>query len=280
MPLKDLLVVVDHGRSCPVRIDLAARLAQDFGAHLTGLYVAALPYVQAAVLVEFPADVRGMQEHAAREAADHARTLFAEGVERASPGLTSEWREVEGDVAEVASLHARYADMAVIGQTDPDEAPLGAAPDLPERLILGAGRPVLVVPYAGRFASVGARVLLAWNASREATRAANDALPLLQRASYVRVLSVNPRPSPAGHGEIPGADIALHLARHGVQAEVSSISTDDVAVDDMLLSQAADAGADLIVMGGYGHSRLGELVLGGATRHILRQITVPVFMSH
>jgi nucleotide-binding universal stress UspA family protein len=280
MPFKDLVVVVDHGRNCRARIDLAARLALDFGAHLTGLYVATVPYVQAAVLVEFPVDVREMQERAAREAAERARTLFEEGVERAAPGLTSEWREVEGDVAEVASLHARYADMAVIGQTDPDETPLGAAPDLPERLILGAGRPVLVVPYAGRFATVGARVLLAWNASREATRAVNDALPLLQRASHVRVLSVNPRPSPTGHGAIPGADIALHLARHGVQAEVSSISTDDVAVDDMLLSQAADSGADLIVMGGYGHSRLGELVLGGATRHILRQITVPVFMSH
>ncbi len=280
MPFKDLLVVVDHGRSCPGRIDLAARLARDFDAHLTGLYVSAAPYVQPAVLAQFPVEVREMQTRSRREAADRARTLFAEGVERAGLGLTNEWREGEGDVGDVASLHARYADLAVIGQTDPDDVPLGAAQDLPERLILGAGRPVLVVPYAGRFATVGERVLLAWNATREATRAANDALPLLRRAARVTVLSVNPRGGPGGHGAIPGADIALHLARHGVRAEVSSVTTDDVGIDDMLLSQAADSGADLIVMGGYGHSRLGELVLGGATRHILRQITVPVLMSH
>jgi nucleotide-binding universal stress UspA family protein len=280
MAFKDLLVVVDHGRSCPARIDLAVRLARDFGAHLTGLYVSAPPYMPPAVLAQLPLEVHEMQARTRRDEAERARTLYADGIERGGPGLTSEWRAAEGEVADVASLHTRYADLAVIGQTDPDEIPLGASGDLPERLVLGAGRPVLVVPYAGRFTTVGERVLLAWNATREATRAANDALPLLQRATRVTVLSVNPRSSSGGHGPIPGADIALHLARHGVRAEVSSVATDDVAVDDMLLSQAADSGADLLVMGGYGHSRLGELVLGGATRHILRQITLPVFMSH
>jgi nucleotide-binding universal stress UspA family protein len=280
MPFKDLLVVMDHGRNCPARVDLAVQLARDFDAHLTGLYVSAAPYMQPAVLAQFPVEVREMQTRALREAADRARKLFADGIERAGPGLTTEWRDAEGDVGDVASLHARYVDLAVIGQTDPDDIPPGATRDLPERLILGAGRPALVVPYAGRFATIGERVLLAWNATREATRAANDALPLLQRARRVTVLSVNPRSGPGGHGAIPGADIALHLARHGVRAEVSSITTDEVAIDDMLLSQAADSGADLIVMGAYGHSRLGELVLGGATRHILRQITVPVLMSH
>jgi nucleotide-binding universal stress UspA family protein len=145
---------------------------------------------------------------------------------------------------------------------------------------MGAGRPVLIVPYVGTFKTLGQRVLVAWNASREATRAVNDALPLLERASSVRVLSVNPRRGIAGHGPIAGADMSLHLARHGVRVEAAAVNTDDVRVDDMLLSQAADAGADLIVMGAYGHSRLGEYVLGGATRHLLRQITVPVFMSH
>jgi len=280
MPFKDLLVVVDHGRNCAARIDVAARVARDFDAHLIGLYASAPPHVQLAVLVQFPPEVREMQARAGHEAALKARTLFSEHIEGSGFGLSTEWREAEGDVADVASLHARYADLAVIGQADPEGVALGAARDLPARLILRAGRPVLVVPYAGSFGTVGERVLVAWNASREATRAVNDALPLLQRAARVTVLSVNPRGGPSGHGAIPGADIALHLARHGVRAEVASVATDEVAVDDMLLSQAADAGADLIVMGGYGHSRLGELVLGGATRHILRQITVPVFMSH
>lgn len=280
MPFKDLLVVVDHGRSCATRIDVAAGLARDFGAHLTGLYVGPAPYVQPTVISDLPLEVLEMQSSVAREASEKARALFAERAEGAAFGLSTEWREAEGDVAEVASLHARYADLAVIGQADPEETPLGAARDLPQRLILGAGRPVLVVPYAGRFPTIGEHVLLAWNASREATRATNDALPLLQRAARVTVLSVNPHGGRRGHGAVPGADIALHLARHGVRAEVASIATDEVAIDDMLLSQSADAGADLIVMGAYGHSRLGELVMGGATRHILRQITVPVFMSH
>jgi nucleotide-binding universal stress UspA family protein len=280
MSLKDLLVVVDHGRNCGRRIDVAARLARDFEAHLTGLYVTTAPYVQPAVLAEFPVDVRDIQTRALREAAARARGLFAERVEGAGFALTTEWREVEGDVADQVSLHARYADLTVIGQTDPDDVPLGSSPDLPERLILGAGRPVLVVPYAGRFETIGQRVLLAWNATREATRAANDALPILKRAARVTVLSVNPRIGPSGHGEVPGADIALHLARHGVRAEASSVTSSEVSVDDMLLSQAADEGADLLVMGAYGHSRLGELILGSATRHILRQITLPVFMSH
>jgi len=280
MSFKDLLVVVDHARNCGRRIDLAARIARDFEAHLTGLYVTTVPYLQPTVLAEFPVDFRGMQTRALAEAAARARGLFAERVEGAEFGLATEWREVEGDVADQVSLHARYADLAVIGQSDPDDVTLGASEDLPERLILGAGRPVLVVPYAGRFESIGRRVLLAWNATREASRAANDALPILTRAERVTVLSVNPSVGPAGHGDVPGADIALHLARHGVRAEAASVATSDVSVDDMLLSQAADAGADLLVMGAYGHSRLGELILGSATRHILRQITLPVFMSH
>ncbi len=193
--------------------------------------------------------------------------MFQERVQAAGLANT-EWLALEGDVGEVASLCARYSDLAVIGQTDPEGPTAGSARDLPERMLLGSGRPALVVPYAGRFDSIGQRVLVAWNGSREATRAVNDALPLLERASRVIVLSVNPPDPGSGRGAPPGADIALHLARHGVRAEASAVTTEDVRVDDMLLSQASDVNADLLVMGAYGHSRLGELVLGGATRHM------------
>lgn len=281
MSVKDLLVVVDLGRSAAERIDVALRMARDFGAHLTGLYVSSPAPLRPSMLEALPPEVLDLQARVEREGADKARALFEERVERVELGISTEWREAEGDVGEMAVLHARYADLTVIGQTDPDDdlAP-GTARDLPQRLILGGGRPVLVVPYAGAFPTVGQRVMVAWNASREATRAVNDALPLLQKAARVTVLSVNPRVGPGGHGEVPGADIALHLVRHGVRAEVASVNTEDLRVDDMLLSQVADMGADLIVMGGYGHSRLGEMMLGGATRHLLRQITVPVLMSH
>ncbi len=278
MSFKDLLVVVDDAANAAERVDVAARLASAFGAHLTGLHVSEPPAMRPSLLAQFPGPVLDMLSSVAREDAATAKALFEGRMRAVDVGVATEWRAVEGDSAEVITLHARYTDLTVLGQIDPDA--VAAASDLPEQVIMGAGRPVIVVPYAGAFKTLGQRVIVAWNASREATRAVNDALPILARAANVRVLSVNPRGGRAGHGPIAGADISLHLARHGVRVEAATVNADDVRVDDMLLSQAADAGADLIVMGAYGHSRLGEYVLGGATRHILRQITVPVFMSH
>jgi nucleotide-binding universal stress UspA family protein len=145
-------------------------------------------------------------------------------------------------------------------------------------LVLSVGRPVLFVPYAGRFPATGKRVLVAWNASREAARAVSDALPLLARAESFEVVAFEPRPG--DHGEVPGADIALYLARHGVKATAARQSAPEIDIGAQILSRAADTGADLIVMGGYGHSRLRELVLGGVTRSMLEAMTVPVLMSH
>jgi len=121
-------------------------------------------------------------------------------------------------------------------------------------------------------------VLVAWNGSREATRAVHDALPLLRRAEKVTVLSIDPDED--AEPRLPGADVSLHLARHGVTAQAATIAGTDVAVGDLLLSYAADHDIDLIVMGAYGHTRLREVVLGGATRTLLRHMTVPVLMSH
>jgi nucleotide-binding universal stress UspA family protein len=128
------------------------------------------------------------------------------------------------------------------------------------------GRPILITPYIGGFIDTGRRVLIGWDASREATRAVNDAMPLLAAASSVTVLSIDPKQSPETHGEIPGADITLHLARHGVSAEVQSTVSAGIGVGNTLLSKASDLSADLLVMGSYGHSRTRELLLGGATR--------------
>jgi len=170
--------------------------------------------------------------------------------------------------------------MIVVGQMEPELHAVRPAREVPERLLVGVGRPILVVPYAGAFKTVGERVLVAWNASREATRAVNDALPILQQASQVTVLAINPRGGVSGDGDVPGADLALHLSRHGVNAEASWVPAHDIEVGAMLLSWACDCQADLIVMGGYGHSRIREIVLGGATREILKTMTLPTLMSH
>jgi nucleotide-binding universal stress UspA family protein len=275
---KDLLVVLDTSRNCGIRLDVATGLAARFNAHLAGLYVSPPPQVPAMIESQLTPELIELQMRALSEATDRVQEMFRRRGE--GPGFTSEWRVREGEAGEVAMLHARYADLTIVGQTDPEANELGAAGDLPERLVLGAGRPVLVVPYAGTFKTIGQRVLVAWNAGREATRAVNDALPLLEGAAKVTVLAINPHGGLRGHGEVPGADIALHLARHGVRAEASAIKSDDVEIGALLLSQAADLNADLIVMGAYGHSRLREVVLGGATREILRSMTVPVLLSH
>jgi nucleotide-binding universal stress UspA family protein len=195
-------------------------------------------------------------------------------------GLSGEWRAVaEGWEADPA-LHARYADLTILGQRDPDSDATGPIRPRPERVTLASGRPILVVPYAGRFETIGKCVLIAWNASREAARAVADAMPLLAAADRVTVLAVDPQSGPDGHGDLPGADIALHLARHEVKAQIERTVSADVPIGEVLLSRAADLGADLLVMGAYGHSRARELLLGGATRTILASMTIPVLMSH
>jgi nucleotide-binding universal stress UspA family protein len=277
MAFKDLLVVVDESPSGAQRIDLAVQLAAAFGAHLTGLCVSEAADLRPSVLAQFPPEVIDMLSRVGRDDASRAKAVWDERLRTTGGGVPTEWRVVEGDMSDVASVHARYADLTILGQPDPDN-PM-TAEDLPEQIILGSGRPAIVVPYAGTFRTIGTQVMVAWNGSREAARALHDALPLLERAAGVRVVSVNPDDGP-GDGPLPGADISLHLARHGVRVEAETFNSDGVRVDDALLSRAFDTGADLLVMGAYGHSRLGELVLGGATRHILRQLTIPVFMSH
>ena len=176
-------------------------------------------------------------------------------------------------------MHTRYADLVVLGQADPDEPPyVGHRP--PEQVVLSSGRPALIVPHRWPLDTLAERVLIAWDASREAARAVSDALPVLAQATSVVVVSVNPKSTPLGHGELPGADIALHLARHKFEVEVRSVETDPMDAGEALLSFAAERGCDLLVMGAYAHSRTRELVLGGATRTILEEMTLPVLMAH
>jgi nucleotide-binding universal stress UspA family protein len=278
MALKDLLVHVNGSKHASHRVDFAVRLALDFDAHLAGVYTMPEFTVPAYLAAQLPADVLSAQRALLGEARDRAKASFEERARKA--GIKWEWRDAEGDPAEMAALHARYADLALVGQNDPDEELPELELDVPERVVLDSGRPCLVIPYAGKFTSVGERVLVAWNATAQATRAVNDALPLIARARKVIILAINPGRGPAAHGDVPGADIALHLARHGVKAEAGQVFADDIDTGDMILSRAADEGVDMIVMGAYGHARLREMVLGGATRDLLGHMTVPVLMSH
>ena len=278
MALNDLLVHVNASKHAAKRIELAIRLAQAHDAHLAGLYVIPEFTMPIYVAAQIPAEIVAAQREVAEAGRRKVKAAFDERLRKS--GVTFEWREAEGEPGEMAALHARYVDLAVVGQNDPDEELAAGDFDVAERVVLESGRPTLIVPYAGEFQHLGERVLVAWNASAAATRAVNDALPLIAKAKKATILAVNPKGGTRGHGEVPGADIALHLARHGIKAEASHIEADDIEVSDMILSRAADMGADLIVMGAYGHARLREIVLGGATREILAHMTVPVLMSH
>lgn len=278
MEFKDVLVHVDDAKSCPARLEVAIKLAVAHGAHLVGLHVRPLLRLPGAIAPDYGGELARLQAEYSEEAAATARSLFDEACKPF--GITGEWRDVSGDVIDMVGVHARYADVAVVSQTDPDDVEATSERHLADHLVLDAGTPVLVVPYVGRYPTVGQRVLVAWNASREARRAVSDALPILKTARQVKVLAINPKEGQFAHGEVAGADIALHLARHGINAVAESIRAPDLGVGSMLLSRAADDDADLLVMGAYGRSRLRELVLGGATRHILYHMTIPVLLSH
>lgn len=275
--LKDILVHVDSDKTCGSRLDVATKLARAHDAHLTGLYGIPQHPLPGYVKAEIRQEILDAIAAGHKAAAADAEKVFNAACKR--DGVAGEWRCSDGQLVEQLALHGRYADIVIIGQRDP-ESFASEFDQMPDRLILSAGRPVLVVPYVGTFSTVGKDILVAWDASQLATRAVNDALPLLKTAKKVHLLAVNPASGHNGHGEIPCADISLHLARHGVNAEASSIRADDLDVGDVILSRAADFGVDMIVMGAYGHARWRELVLGGATHHILRHMTVPALMSH
>ncbi|HET9042169.1 MAG TPA: universal stress protein [Burkholderiales bacterium] len=276
MPYKTVLVHVDNGKRSAVRLDIACRLAKLSDAHLIGLHALTVVKLPSYAMVEGGVQVREFHERMLRESAVAAEALFKQAVKAA--GIEKvEWRKSRRDAVESVPIHGRYADVLVIGQPNEMDSS-GVEPDFAERLVLASGRPALVIPYAGDFPTVGTRVLVACNASREATRALTDAIPILREAKQVDVIAFNPKDAP--HGEVPGADIGLYLARHGIKVSVSQQTAEDVDVGNQLLSRAADLDSDLIVMGAYGQPRMKELILGGATRTILKSMTVPVLMSH
>lgn len=279
MAYRDLLVHLDDGKGCAGRIEAAISLAAAHDAHLTGFYpiveIPLLSYIRQ----EIPRDVRASMDAEAQTLADAALARFRAAAERA--GISHETRTdraLDTTLAAVISMHARYADLLVLGQADPEAPQAGRR--LPEDVVLGSGRPVVLVPYVGAPGTVGRRIVVAWDASREAARAVSDAMPLLERAQSVLVVVVDPESTAFGHGELPGADIGTHLARHGIQVQVERLDAGDLSVADALLAYIADQDVDLLVMGAYAHSRMRQLVLGGVTRKVLETMPVPVLMAH
>jgi nucleotide-binding universal stress UspA family protein len=275
--IKDLLVNVPVGAPSEPVVNYALSIATAYDAHVAGVAFAFEPVVPGTVFDGVAASIIETYRAESEKAGKAAMAKFDEAVRRA--GVSAESHLLEAGAAGAGELFAqmaRHFDLAVVAQTDPE----ANAPEelLPEAALFGSGRPTLVVPYIQKTGLKLDRVMVCWDGSRAAARAFADSMPLLARAKAIDVVTVL-----AQEGErnaLPGVDIAHHLARHNLKVDLKRIVAADIDVESTLLSHAADSSADLIVMGGYGHSRLREFVLGGATRGILESMTVPVLMSH
>ena len=280
MSIKTIAVsLVDIERQDNV-MNAAFSLAGLHDAHLLGIYTVpspdgiAIPASYGAIATEI------IQSRHFEENLDGVRDRFEDAARR--HGVRAEWRRVDGEtglLADAMLKHACYADLIVAGQVNSSTSTT-IETDFVERLILESGRPVLVIPNIGDYASVGTNVLIGWNATREALRAAFDAVPLMKAARRVELLWANARDEPELAGDLPGAELAAVFSRHDIKVVAKSISASSLSPADALLNEAADSGADLIVIGAYGHSRLREFVFGGVTRTMLQSMTAPVLMSH
>jgi nucleotide-binding universal stress UspA family protein len=278
MSYKTILAYLNDKRHAEAILEPAVRLAGRNNGHLIGMHVYAgvpAPPVPVPYGSEVLKAVAAAQQQETKEIADIFSRMTANGP------LVAEWRAEKGphvDPTRVVIDHSRSADLIIVGQTDPD---WDSSPprDIAEHVALGSGRPVLVVPYIGRYANIGRNVVIAWKASRESARAVFDALPILKQAEQVQILEIE-EDSTRRSGGSAQHPITVALARHGIKASVRTSIAGDISVGDELLSRLADMGADLLVMGAYGHSRMRELVFGGVTRHIAKHMTVPTLFSH
>jgi nucleotide-binding universal stress UspA family protein len=275
--IKDLVVNLTVGESRGPAGDYAVSVAEAFGAHVAAIAFAHDPVVPPTLMGGIPADFIESQRAEAEAAASAAIARFEEAARRA--GVSAESRLLAASIAEASDQFGRMArrfDLAVVGQAEPGKAMADEL--IGETALFEGGRPVLFVPYIEKAGLKLGKMLVCWDGSRAAARAANDAMPFLARAGTIQVLVVAGERGKSD--EIPGADIGHHLARHGLKVDVKRIVATESDVANTILSYAADTGADFIVMGGYGHSRLREFILGGVTRGILEAMTVPTLMSH
>ncbi len=275
--IRDILVNLAQGVETDVACDYAASLAASFGAHLTGLSVAYEIDVPPFYMGALPTDFIDAQVLENQAAAEKAAARFSAAA--AAAGLSHEVRSLSASLGVAANSFAELArlyDLTVVAQPDPNRP--GPEEVISETVLMESGRAVLVVPYVQTKPFTAERAVVAWDGSRPAARALAEALPLLHRTKVVEIFRVVTHPDDE---DVAGADVARHLSRHGLTATVRKLPVGSgESVASAILNEVSDQGADLVVMGGYNHSRLREMIIGGVTREILNTMTVPVLMAH
>lgn len=278
MTYKTILVHLNNERRSGPLLECAMALGERFGSHVIGLYVFPAFRLTPPVPMPFSRELAGTLRGELREEERRIRLVF----DTVSKGrsVVAEWRSVTSErrpVADIVLDHARAADLVIASQADPDWG-FSDILDCPDRLAIECGRPVLVIPSSGRCSGIPRTVLVAWNGRRESVRALFDAVPLLTLAETVEVLTVDERSR--DEASLPDTEIAAALARHGAKVKLTRLIPRNGSAAGEIRARAIDLNADMLVMGAYGHSRLSEFVFGGATRHLLKEMTIPVLFSH
>jgi nucleotide-binding universal stress UspA family protein len=283
MSLSDILACLDSTSAGQGRLKLALQLAQQHDAYLTAAYV--LEPTNGSLFVRGEPAAEGRFSNSAAgpdpvlstvARAEEGEASFRQALRL--HGLDGDWRLIDGpDTSEVVEL-AKSVDLVMLGQYS--RGAHNGTGFHPAEIAMACGRPLLIVPYAGEFGTVGKHVLIAWDGTREATRALNDALPLIETAMSATVMTVLSQEKQLQRVHADLQRVVGHLEHHGVSARAEETLRGDMAISDLLLSRAADLGADMIVAGAYHHSQLREALIGGVSRDLLRHMTVPVLMSH
>lgn len=276
--LTQLLVHLDASPQAVPRLEAACRIGQAHAAAVTALYAVTPSFVELPFSPEVGPGIAATLREIDDERRIRARTAFEQSL--ATPGCCAAWAEVQGDPIMAAfAQQALYADLLVLGQHDPSSKPADGVPsDFAETVMAASGKPTLILPYIGVLSGVGETVVIAWKPTREAALAVSAAVPFLQRARRVHVLSWSGGEEAAIGGE--RLDLNGYLKLRRVEATWHREGEEPGALGELLLSRAFDLGADLLVMGCYGHSRAREWVLGGTSRTVLRSMTLPVLMAH
>ena len=283
MTFKTILVNLNHEARVEQLVAAAAAIARPTQAHVVGLYVMPPLFMPSDIILPMGSEFYEEQIVEHRAQAERIKILF----ERLTQGepYVAEWR-IHGDarsayesIADGVVYQSRAAELVIVSQAvDGRDPPM--ITNIAERVAIESGRPILVIPANWLAREYGRDIAVAWNDSREATRATFDALPLLERAEKIRLITVGEPVDGTGSNIIPSAEVASTLARHGLDVEVETVASADRHTGEAILARVTADGADLLVMGAYGHSRLREFILGGATRDVLKNMTVPVLMSH
>ena len=276
--IKDIIVNLEHQVARDPARDFAITIAEAFDTHLTGVAFAYSPEFPGYVMFEIPRDMMALMAAESEEAARAAIERFNAAARRSLVSAEHRLLRTLGAVApEILSRLARRFDLSVLMQSEPGGV---NNDDMIETSLFQSGRPVIVVPYIQKDGLKLDHVVCCWDGSRAAAPTFNDALPPLPKATKVDLLVVLDEKTTGDQREIRGVEMAKHLARHDVNVQIETVPAADIDVTNAILSYVAENSGSLIVMGGYGHTRLREVILGGVTRDMLESMTVPVFMSH